>query len=113
MIAAVALQLIVFSLLAVAAAVGWGLQHGAHLMLGGLAAWVPNALFALRLSIRRGSRRESDVVVFFAGEFLKIGLTIGLLVLTVRYVPDLKWMPWLVGLIASIKAPLLFGVRAL
>lgn len=113
MYSAVLLQLIVFSALAALAAVGWGGEHGMHLMLGGLAAWVPNALFALRLSMGRGRGRESDIAVFFVGEFVKIGMTVGLLVLTVRYVPDLQWLPWLVGLIASIKAPLLFGIRAL
>jgi ATP synthase protein I len=110
-IAVLGLQLAVFTLLSVGAALIFGVQHGLHLMLGGLAAWVPSALFALRLLMQRGRRPESHLPVFFVGEFIKIGLTVGLLMLTVRYVPDLQWLPWLVGLIASIKAPLLFGIR--
>jgi ATP synthase protein I len=108
---AVALQLLVFSFLAAFAAVAWEPRYGLHLLLGGLTAWVPNALFALRLSISRGRGRESDLAVFFVGEFVKIGLTVGFIVLTAYNVPDLQWMPWLIGLIASIKVPLLFGIR--
>jgi ATP synthase protein I len=111
-IAVVAWQLAVFSLLAAIAAVGWGFQHGFHLMLGGLAAWVPNALFALRLVLQRGRGRESNVMAFFVGEFLKLGLTVGFLVLSVNHVPDLQWVPWLVGLVASIMTPLFVGMRA-
>lgn len=113
MIAAVLLQLIVLIALSGAALMGWGVQHGLHLLLGGLAAWVPNALFALRLVLLRGRPPESQVTVFFVGEFAKIALTIGLLFLTVQWLPDLQWLPWLLGLIAAIKAPLLFGLRAL
>jgi hypothetical protein len=40
-------------------------------------------------------------------------LTVVFLFLTVKAVPDLQWLPWLIGLIAAVKAPLLFGVRAL
>lgn len=113
MIAAVLLQLGVLMVLSVGAWVGWSGQHAFHLLIGGLAACVPNALFALRLTLLRGRPPESQVTVFFVGEFAKIGLTAGLLFLTVRWVPDLQWLPWLLGLIAAIKAPLLFGLRAL
>jgi ATP synthase protein I len=110
-IAVLGLQLAVFTLLSVGAALIFGVQHGLHLMLGGLAAWVPSALFALRLLMQRRRRPESHLPVFFVGEFVKIGLTVGFIVLTAYNVPDLQWMPWLIGLIASIKVPLLFGIR--
>jgi len=85
-------------------------QSAWHLMLGGLAALVPNALFALRLALHRGRSPESYPVVFFLGEFAKIGLTVGLLALVVRYEPDLQWLPMLIGLICALKAPLLLGL---
>ncbi len=113
MIAAVGLQLLVVCVLSAIAFFAWGAAQGWHLMLGGLAAWVPNALFALRLALQRGRRPEGYPVVFFVGEFAKIGLTVVFLFLTVKAVPDLQWLPWLIGLIAAVKAPLLFGVRAL
>jgi ATP synthase protein I len=99
--------------LALVAAAGWGMSHAGHLLLGGLAVWMPNMLFALRLYLHRDRQEESYPAVFFVGEFAKIGLTVGLLALTVRYFPGLHWGAWLVGMIATVKAPLLFGLRAL
>ena len=113
MSAALGVQIAVILILALAAAVGWGMAHAGHLLFGGLAVWAPNALFALRLALHRDRQAESYPAVFFVGEFAKIGLTVGLLALTVRYVPDLRWGAWLVGVIATVKAPLLFGLRAL
>lgn len=111
-IAAVMLQVGVLVGLSVVAWVGWSGQHAFHLLIGGLAAWVPNTLFAMRLIFLRGKPPESQVTVFFVGEFAKIALTVAFLFITVRSVPDLQWLPWLLGLIAAIKAPLLFGLRA-
>lgn len=107
MFAAVGLQAAVVLGLAIAA---FGVAGGTaswHLVLGGLTAIVPNGLFALRLALHRGRRPESYPTVFFLGEFAKIGLTVGLLALMIRYEPDLQWLPMLIGLIAALKAPLL------
>lgn len=103
----------VILILALAAGLGWGVAHAGHLLLGGFAILLPNALFALRLHLHRDRRAESYPVVFFVGEFTKIGLAVGLLGLTIRYVPDLQWGAWLVGVIATLKAPLLFGLKGL
>lgn len=107
MFAAVVLQGIVVLGLSVGALVVSGSLAAWHLLLGGLVAVIPNALFALRLALHRGRRPESYPTVFFLGEFAKIGLTAGLLALLVRYEPDLQWLPVLIGLIAALKAPLL------
>lgn len=109
MFAAVGLQAaLVLGLAIVAFGVSGGLAAW-HLMLGGFAAIVPNALFALRLALHRGRSPESYPTVFFLGEFAKIGLTVGMLALLIRYEPDLQWLPMLIGLIAALKAPLLMG----
>jgi ATP synthase protein I len=76
------------------------------LVLGGAAAIIPNGLFALRLALHRGRSAESYPVVFFLGEFAKIGLTIGLLAGIVKWQPDIRWLPLLIGLIVALKAPL-------
>ena len=76
------------------------------LLLGGAVAIVPNALFALRLALHRKRTPESYPVVFFLGEFAKIGLTVGLLAWIVKSVPDIRWLPLLIGLIVALKAPL-------
>lgn len=107
MFAAVGLQVVVVLGLAIAALGVSGGTASWHLVLGGLAAIVPNGLFALRLALHRGRSPESYPTVFFLGEFAKIGLTVGLLALLIRYEPDLQWLPMLIGLIAALKAPLL------
>ena len=68
---------------------------------------VPNALFAWRLSLHQGRAPESYPVVFFLGEFMKIGLMVAGLGLIVKYVPGADWLPLLIGLIAAFKAPLI------
>lgn len=75
-------------------------------VLGGVAAIIPNALFALRLAVQRGRSPESYPVVFFLGEALKIGLTLGLLAWIVKANPDVRWLPMILGLIVALKAPL-------
>ena len=107
---AVALQALVVLVLAAGAALVAGVSGAWHPVLGGLAAIVPNGLFALRLALHRNRRPESYPVVFFLGEFAKIGLTVGLLALIIRSVPDLQWLPMLIGLIAAVKAPLFLGL---
>jgi ATP synthase protein I len=79
-------------------------------VLGALCAVVPNALFALRLSFHRGKSAESYPVVFFLGEFLKIGLTLAGLGLIIKSYQgsstEVAWLALLLGLIIVLKAPL-------
>jgi ATP synthase protein I len=104
--AAVGLQIAVVCVGGLTALATTGSVSALHLVLGGLAAIIPNSLFAARLAMHRGKAPESYPVVFFLGEFAKIGLTIALLALVVKTVPDLRWLPFLIGLIAALKAPL-------
>ena len=81
--------------------------HSAEfLVLGGVAAIIPNGLFALRLAAKRGRTAESYPAVFFLGEFAKIGLTVALIALIARSFESLNWLPMLIGLIAALQAPL-------
>jgi len=75
-------------------------------VLGGAAATIPNALFALRLAINKGKSPESYPVVFFLGEFVKIGVTLGLLAWVVHSHDQVKWLALILGLIVALKAPL-------
>ena len=110
MFAAVGLQVAAVTLLGLLAAVVAGWPSAKSLVLGGMAAAVPSALFALRLSMHRGRPPESYPVVFFIGEFVKIGLTIALLAAIVRWQPDVRWLSLIIGLVAAVKAPLLLPV---
>jgi ATP synthase protein I len=110
MFAAVGLQFGVVAVLALAAALAAGWPAAKGLLFGGLAAAVPSALLALRLSMHSGRSPESYPLVFFAGELVKIGLTVALLAAIVRWQPDIRWLPLIIGLVAALKAPLLLPV---
>lgn len=107
MLAAVGLQIAAVGVLALLAGLTTGWESARFLLLGGAVAIVPNALFALRLALHRKRTPESYPVVFFLGEFAKIGLTVGLLAWIVKSTPDIRWLPLLIGLIVALKAPLL------
>ena len=106
MLAAVGLQIAAVAVLALVAGVTTGMDSARFLLLGGAVAIVPNALFALRLALHRKRTPESYPVVFFLGEFAKLGLTVGLLAWVVKSVPDIRWLPLLIGLIVALQAPL-------
>lgn len=106
MLAAVVLQVVSIAALGLATLVVAGWDSARFVLLGGAVATVPNALFALRLGLHRKRAPESYPVVFLAGELLKVGLTIALLFAVARSVPDIRWLPLLLGLIVALKAPL-------
>lgn len=106
MLAAVGLQIAAVVVLALVAWVAAGWESARFLMLGGIVAIVPNALFALRLALHRKRPPESYPVVFFLGEFAKIGFTVVLLVAIVKTVPEIRWLALLIGLIVALIAPL-------
>ena len=112
MFLAVGLQVAVVAVLAFFAGSVWGWENALSLAFGGGAVIVPNALFAARLAFQRGRPPESYLVVFFAGEFVKIGLTVAVLVLAARFVPQLRWLALVAGLIAAVHAPLLVPLLA-
>jgi ATP synthase protein I len=107
MFAAVLSQLLVSAALCLIAWMWQGWDTASYLALGAVVVIVPNAIFALRLAMHQGRTPESYPVVFFLGEFLKIGLMVAGLGLIVKYVPGASWLPLLIGLIAALKAPFL------
>lgn len=107
MLAAVGLQVASIAVLGLVTLLAFGASSAWFLVLGGAAAIIPNSLFALRLAMHRGRPAESYPVVFFLGEFAKIGLTVALLAGIVRWqAADLRWLPLTIGLIVALKAPL-------
>jgi ATP synthase protein I len=106
MFTAVGLQVAATTVLALIALIAQGVLAALSLILGGAVAFIPNGLFALRLAMHRGKSPESYPVVFLLGEFAKVGMTIALLAAVMKGYDDLRWLPLLVGLIASLKMPL-------
>lgn len=106
MFTAVGLQVASVMLLALLAGLAVDWESAWFLVLGGAVAVIPNGLFALRLALHRGRSPESYPVVFFLGEFAKIGLTVALLAGVITWQTDIRWLPLLIGLIVALKAPL-------
>ena len=114
MLTAILLQLASVAILAPGAWIFIDATSAYYLVLGAMAAIIPNALFALRLTLNRGKSPESYPVVFFLGEFLKLGLTLGLLMAAIRYgggsgngqEEPVRWLALLIGLIVALKMPL-------
>lgn len=103
---AVMLQIGSVMLLALGAGLVADWVSAMYVALGGAAVIIPSALFALRLAMHRGRSPESYPVVFFLGQFAKVGLTVGLLVAIHRWMGPVQWLPLLLGLIVALKAPL-------
>jgi F0F1-type ATP synthase assembly protein I len=101
---AVFLQAVVTLLAGIVVGLVWGPWVGLSLVVGGGSVVVPNALLALRL---RASQPQFAPTVLLVGEFVKIGLTVGLLVLAVFSLESLSWAGLLSGVVLALKALLL------
>ena len=104
MFRAILLQVVATLLVAGVCASWAGGSAAVSALLGGGACVLPNLLFALRLyslSRRPGAAYAAN---FFLGEFVKVGATIGLLVLIIRTYADLHWPSMLIGLGLALQA---------
>ena len=101
----IALQWIV---ILVFAGVAWamaGTRGAQSLLVGGAAVAVPNALLALWLTLRLYRVGAVGVASMLAGELLKLGMTITLLVVVVVALkPHISWLALIVGVVAALKA---------
>ena len=101
----IALQWAVILLLAGVALVAFGTGSAKSLLLGGVAVALPNALLALWLTARLYRVGTVGVVSMFAGEMLKLGMTIALLtIVVVALKPQVAWLALIVGVVAALKA---------
>lgn len=104
-------------LISIVVAAGAWLIGGRHAavssLLGGLACAAPNGLFALNLAwlghlpqsraVDGGSRRAwVYALALLVGEFVKVVVTIGLLVLIARMYRDVVWLALIVSVIAVL-----------
>lgn len=107
---AVSLQVLVtFFVVLIAAAIG-GKNAAVSAGLGGAACVVPNALFALRLSVAAMRPGGVTALGFFVAEFFKVAVTVALLVLIAQNYRGLHWLALIVGVIASLKSYFLMFV---
>ena len=75
------------------------------ILLGGFACVLPNLLFA-RLLAQAGRRSPGTfVAAFLVGEFIKLALTVAILLAIVIWVKPACWAALLVGIVAALQAP--------
>jgi ATP synthase protein I len=71
---------------------------------GALAVIIPAALFARGLTSRFSSVSAANAVLsFFVWELVKIGVTVGVLLMSHRWVEGLSWPAMLVGMVVTMK----------
>lgn len=80
-------------------------------LLGGLCCVVPNGLFAWRLFVNSRKPGGGNAAVFFIGEFIKIGLTIALLVAVALLYRDVNWLALVAALIVTLKSYIILLFR--
>jgi len=83
---------------------GFGWQAGASALAGGLAYYLPNLLFALRLMLGLAAARPLSPFGFLLGELGKVGAAVALLALAGYMWRDwLVWPAMLFGLVCVLK----------
>ena len=82
----------------------WGSEVALSVACGVLAVCVPALLFARAISSRSGRLSSSGLMLrFVVWELVKVGLTVVILVLAFRWVPDLNWLALLAGMVLTMK----------
>jgi ATP synthase protein I len=88
---------------------GWSAMFSAGL--GGLCCVVPNGVMAVRLFASAQKPGGANPATFFIWEFVKIALTLALLVLVARVYHDLNWPALLGGFIVALKSYIILLFR--
>ncbi|WP_192954756.1 ATP synthase subunit I [Gallaecimonas mangrovi] len=90
---------------------GWGWQAGFSALLGALICVIPNLIFARIAFNQAGARAARQVVTgFYKGEAVKLGLTILLFVIALKWAPihmGALFAAYGVGVVAQWLAPVL------
>ena len=96
------LQVLIIAAISAGFTVATGLQSALSPFLGGLAAFVPNLYFALRIHRAKNQSARKIVNSFYAGESGKLILT-AILFFLIFQVPHIKILPLLSGYIAALS----------
>lgn len=95
-------QLLVISIITVGFVIAGGWQDALSPALGGVAAFVPNLYFALRIYKSAGQNARKIINSFYVGESVKLLLTVTLFVLIFQ-IPGIKILPLLAGYVAVLS----------
>lgn len=100
----VLLQLAAALVVAVLAGLIGGISLALSALSGGLCCALPNAFFALRLTMSARKPGGANPMSFFIGEFIKIALTIALMAAVVYWYRDVNWPAFLIAFIVVLKS---------
>jgi ATP synthase protein I len=95
-------QILIILIITAGFAFAGGSQQVLSSALGGMAAFIPNLYFALRLVKSSGQPARKIVNSFYAGESGKLLLTAALFIMIFK-VPNIEILPLLVGYIAALS----------
>lgn len=79
---------------------GW--QKALSSALGGLAAFIPNMYFALRISGADGQEARKILSSFYVGEAVKLLLTAALFIIIFQ-IPNIELLPLLAGYVSALS----------
>jgi len=80
-------------------------------VLGGMCCVVPNGIMAVRLFASSKKMGGANPATFFIWEFVKIALTLALLIATARLYHGLNWLALLGGFIVALKSYIILLFR--
>jgi ATP synthase protein I len=103
----VLLQVLATALVSVLAAFVAGPAAALSAALGGMACFVPNGLFALRLALSSRRPGGPGAATFFVSELVKVGATVALLALVAWAYKDLVWLALIAAVVVSLKSYLI------
>ncbi len=95
-------QLLIILIITAGFAIAGGWRQGFSSALGGMAAFVPNLYFALRIHRSSGKPARKIVNSFYAGESGKLLLTAVLFILIFK-IPNIEILPLLAGYITALS----------
>jgi ATP synthase protein I len=95
-------QVLIILIVTTGFAVKEGGQQALSAILGGMAAFVPNLYFALRIHRSAGQEARKIVNSFYAGESGKLLLTVALFMMIFQ-IPNIQTLPLLVSYVATLS----------
>ena len=95
-------QILIILIITAGFAIIGGWQQGLYSALGGVAAFIPNLYFALRIYRTSGLNPRKIVNSFYAGESGKLLLTAALFVMIFQ-LQNIKILPLLVGYVTALS----------
>ncbi|MBP8278486.1 MAG: ATP synthase subunit I [Propionivibrio sp.] len=97
------LQVAVTVMAMVVAGIVVGTRGAVSAAIGGLVCAIPNLLFATHLGLSKFRSGASFAGAFLLGEFVKLVLTVSMLVVVAKYYTDLHWPSLLIGLVLATQ----------